>query len=406
MESGTPHDGNPHQGTAHQGTPDQGTPHPPDDDSPARRPTKRKDPRWAKILLIVGAVIVIVSGVAFAGSQLLAAKVEDSVAQDNLLGEAGGAEPKTAADALAGPLNVLLIGLDARPGQSEAQSRADTIIVLHIPAAHDRAYLISVPRDLMVQVKPFKKSGYGGGRAKMTESFFHGAQGKAGVKGGTELLASTIKDTLGITFNAAAIINFDSFINVIEAFGGVDMCIDQTVTSIHLVMGTNGKPINIEDDPNGQSKGKPITYHQGDCRKFAAWEALDYSRQRYGLPNSDYDRQRHQQQLIKAIVKKATSAGVLTNPAKLNSVIKAAGAAFIIDTQGVPVTDFMFGLKNIGASGLITLRTNAGKVTSQNVDGISYEKLSPLSVSLFKAVQEDKIEAFTTAHPEFVSNSS
>jgi LCP family protein required for cell wall assembly len=365
---------------------------------------KRKDPRWAKILVIIGAVLVIVSGIAFAGSQYFASTVENSVTQDDLLGGAG-VDKANGADKLAGPLNILMIGLDARPGQSEAASRADTIIILHIPAAHDRAYVVSVPRDLMVQVKPFKKSGYGGGRAKMTESFFFGAQKGAGVKGGTELLALTIKDTLGISFNAAAIINFDSFIKVIDALGGVDMCVDQTVTSIHLVMGPNGKPVNVENNPNPSSKGKPITYKAGTCRTFAAWEALDYSRQRYGLTNGDYDRQRHQQQLIKAIAKKATSAGIVTNPAKINTVIKAAGAAFVLDTGGVPIADFVFGLKGVAGGGLITLRTNAGKVTSENIDGISYEKLSPLSGTMFKAVTEDKLDAFTAAHPEFVSTS-
>ena len=64
-----------------------------------------------------------------------------------------------------------------------AQSRADTVIILHVTAAHDRAYLVSVPRDLMVQAKSFKKSRYGGGRAKMTETFFFGAQNGAGVAG-------------------------------------------------------------------------------------------------------------------------------------------------------------------------------------------------------------------------------
>jgi polyisoprenyl-teichoic acid--peptidoglycan teichoic acid transferase len=71
----------------------------------------------------------------------------------------------------------------------------------------------------------------------------------------------------------------------------------------------------------------------------------------------------------------------------------------------VPIADFIFDLKGIGASGLITVRTNAGKVTSQNIDGISYENLTPLSLSMFKAVSEDKIDAFVAAHPEFVSQS-
>jgi LCP family protein required for cell wall assembly len=239
----------------------------------------------------------------------------------------------------------------------------------------------------------------------MTEAFFHGAQRGAGIKGGTELLALTIKERLGVSFKAAAIINFESFIQVIEALGGVDMCFDQTVTSKHLVMGPNGSPINIENDPNGKSKGKPIIYQKGQCRSLAAWEALDFSRQRYGLPNSDYDRQRHQQQLIKAIVKKATSSGVVTNPAKLNSVIKAAGAAFVVDTGGMPIADFTFGLKGVAANGLITLRTNAGKITSQNIDGVSYENLTPTSKAMFEAVTADKLDAFVAAHPEFVSRS-
>ena len=54
-----------------------------------------------------------------------------------------------------------------------------------------------------------------------------------------------------------------------------------------------------------------------------------------------------------------------------------AGAAFVLDTGGVPIADFVFGLKGVAGGGLITLRTNAGKVTSENIDGISYEKLSP-----------------------------
>ena len=87
------------------------------------------------------------------------------------------------------------------------------------------------------------------------------------------------------------------------------------------------------------------------------WEALDYARQRYGLNNGDYDRQRHQQQLIKAIAKKASSSGVLTNPIKVNSLIKAAGKAFVLDTGGVPVADFIFTLKGVAANDLVLLRT-------------------------------------------------
>ena len=104
---------------------------------------------------------------------------------------------------------------------------------------------------------------------------------------------------------------------------------------------------------------KPI-WHEKGCKDMAGWEALDYARQRYGLTNGDYDRQRHQQQLIKAIAKKASGSGVLTNPIKVNSLIKSAGKAFVLDTGGVPVADFIFTLKGVAANDLMLLRTNNG----------------------------------------------
>jgi LCP family protein required for cell wall assembly len=387
-------------GTTYGGTTYGGTTSGGDDSTPSggRKGSTRRDPRWARLLIIFGAVLMMLSGVTVVGERLLIQRYEKSVPQQNLL---GAAAPKAVPgkNPLDGPLNILLVGLDARPNETEAMSRADTIILLHIPATHDRAYLVSVPRDLMVQVQPFKKSGYAGGRAKMTESFFFGAQRNAGVAGGMELLALTIRDKLGITINDAAIINFQSFTAVLEALGGVDMCFDEQVQSKHLRM-VNGKPVNVENMDN--PPGTVIVYPKGQCRHLAAWEALDYSRQRYGLENGDYDRQRHQQQLIKAMVKAATGAGVITNPGKLDRVIRAAGSAFIIDTNGVPLADFAFALKGVGVGSMVMVRTNAGKITSQDVNGISFETLTPDSQAMFQALKNDQLDTFLSAHADFI----
>jgi LCP family protein required for cell wall assembly len=342
---------------------------------------------------------MIASGVALVGQKALTARYTRNVPQEDLLGDAK--EPQRQESQ--GPLNILMVGVDARPGESIAAARADTIIILHVPASRDRAYLISVPRDLMVQVKPYPRSGYGGGRAKMTEAYFWGAQGGAGVKGGMELLAHTIRETLGVTFNAAAIINFSSFEKVIDALGGVDMCFDERVQSIHLVRTPTGKVVNVENEKNPAAIGSPIVYEKGVCRRLAAWEALDYSRQRYNLPNGDYDRQRHQQQLLKAILSAATGRGVITNPAKLDRVIKAAGSAFILDTGGVPLADWVFSLRGISTNGLVMLRTNAGKTQTKVVDGIAFELLQPASQTMFAAVKNDTLDAFINTHPENLS---
>jgi LCP family protein required for cell wall assembly len=369
---------------------------------PAARSNKKRKKRkqiYPKVLVTLGALLILLSSGSIIGMKVLISRYNDAIPQEEMLGDAlvGDAESK-----LEGPLNILMVGLDARPNQPLNQSRADTILILHVPEDRQQAFLVSVPRDLMVQVKPFAKSGYRGGRAKMTESYFHGAQGKGGVAGGMELLASSIKETLGVKFNAAAVINFSSFEKVIDALGGVDMCFDQRVESLHMRMGPNG-PVNVEEKPDPDQYGKKIVYEEGVCRRLKSWEALDFSRQRYGLKNGDYDRQRHQQQLVKAIAKEATSKGVVTNPGKLDGVIKAAGQAFVLDTGGVPMVDFVFSLKSLSPDQLITVKTNAGQVTSQNIDGISYETLSPESAAMFKALTENTLPKFVLEHTEFVT---
>ena len=123
----------------------------------------------------------------------------------------------------------------------------------------------------------------------------------------------------------------------------------------------DGKPMWNSDAERTGKPMKPVVHKKG-CREMKGWEALDYSRQRYGLTNGDYDRQQHQQQLIKAMAKKATEGGVMTNPLKLNDLMKAAGEAFVLDTGGVPIADFVFTLRGVAANDLVMLRTNERQV--------------------------------------------
>src|SRR4029453_15794370 len=143
---------------------------------------------------------------------------------------------------------------------------------------------------------------------------------------GAELTMLTISNLVpgGLKFNGAAIIDFKGFEAVVNALGGVHMCIDTDLYSIHYY-------------PNGTKAGNPLHpdygghygdgkhYVKGTCPDMQPWEALDYSRQRYELPNGDHDRQRHQQQLLKAIVKKVASPDTLTNFKTIGKLQAAAG---------------------------------------------------------------------------------
>ncbi|WP_432981233.1 hypothetical protein [Dactylosporangium sp. CA-233914] len=66
----------------------------------------------------------------------------------NLLGDTGKQAQQRGHVDITGAKNILLIGIDARPGQDPAELvRADSILILHIPASHNAAFLISIPRD-------------------------------------------------------------------------------------------------------------------------------------------------------------------------------------------------------------------------------------------------------------------
>ena len=364
--------------------------------APPAAPPKRKAPTWAKLILIFGAILMMASGAGIVGSKWLISSATSAVTQQDLL----GGTKKTAAEggnSLKGSIDLLLMGVDARKRWSTDDLHADTIIVLHIPASHDQAYLVSIPRDTEVQVPAFAKSRYPGGTAKATEAFFHGAQNGGGWQGGAQLMAQTLKNATGISFDGAAIIDFNGFRGVIESLGGVKMCVDQRVKSKHMAM-VDGKPMWLSE---ARKTGRMKTiWHEKGCRKMAGWEALDYARQRYGLTNGDYDRQRHQQQLIKAIAKKASGSGVLTNPLKVNSLIKAAGKAFVLDTGGVPVADFIFTLKGVAANDLVLLRTNNGTFAG---NGQGRETLTAQSKAMFAAVREDKLADFVISNPGVVA---
>jgi LCP family protein required for cell wall assembly len=363
-----------------------------------------KAPLWARLSLILGAVLVIVAGAGVVGIRWLIGSATGAVVQQDLLGDTQkNAKSWTVVSGgngrFTGPVDLLLMGVDARARWAVDDLRADTIIVLHIPAAHDRAYLVSIPRDTEMRVPPFAKSSYPGGLAKANEAFFYGAQHGGGWAGGAQLMAQTIKANTGMSFDGAAIIDFNGFKSVIDALHGVHMCVDQRVRSHHMVW-VGGRPTYLADARRSGKPQKPI-WHEVGCKDMAGWEALDYSRQRYGLKNGDYDRQRHQQQLIKAIGKKASSTGVLTNPFRVNQVIKAAGRALVLDTGGVPITDFVFGLGGVASKDMVLLRTNNGTFAGNRR---GRETITPESRAMFTALRLDRLADFVAAHPGVITS--
>ncbi len=408
-EDPPPEDAAPEDATPQDATPqDDATPEdpPPEDAAPTRRGR-----RWVRPALVVGLVLLTVAVGVLAAGLYLVHRYTSGVRQDNLLGgAAAGANPSGSPTyvPITGPLNILLVGSDERAGKPSDGARADSIIIAHVPAAHDKVYLVSIPRDSRVEIPAFPKAGYRGGTDKINAAFQTGSGPDQNRASGFQLLALTIKQLTGISFNAGAIVNFAGFESVVDAVGGVNLCVDEKTTSVHIGWDANGNRASpyrlVPPDYHAVPiEGiRPQVYYPG-CQHMSGWEALDYVRQRELIPDGDYGRERHQQQFLKALASRVTSAGLLTRPLALDSVLRATAGAVTFDGNGVSLVDWVYNLRDISPSKIVMVKTNGGQFNTEVVGGQDFEILTDTSMELFAALRDDTVGTFVATHPSWVS---
>jgi LCP family protein required for cell wall assembly len=311
-------------------------------------------------------VLVVLSAGTLAGAAALVHRYDSTVHKESLLGTgARRAEPAGHAT-ITGPLNYLLLGSDVRPNPDNP-GRSDTIIVLHVAADHRSAYLVSVPRDSYVHIDHCQYNA-DGCQDKINAAY---------AWGGPQLASTTVSEVTGVHFDGMAIIDFGGFGKVVDALGGVTMYVDERT------------PSQFNDE---------VVYEVGN-HHFTGAQALDYCRQRENIPDGDYGRQRHQQQLLKAIVQGA--AGSLADPIKLDRVVRAAGSDLTVDLGRVSLADLAFALRGIGADTLTTLRVPEMDLTMNDT---SYQQLGDVAHSLFAATVADDLAGWAGQHPDLINH--
>jgi len=359
-------------------------------DRPASGRLPGRDPIWARVFVVFGVLLILLSGGVIGAGKVLAQRYDRSLKKETLIAEEARVEARPQARArIIGPLNFLLLGSDLRADSPGDGQRADTIIIAHVPASLDRVYLISVPRDLRVQIPPFPPTGFPGGRDKINAAFEYGGAGA----GGVQLLSATLAQLLGIRFDGAAVVDFAGFQSVVKQLGGVDMCIDHRVVSAHWGFDSKGRYLHPR---NG---GTPVVYEPG-CRRLNDWQSLDYVRQRYSLPDGDYGRQRHQQQFLQALFVRAREEGVATNPLKADQLIRAVAGTLTVDTGGVSIEALMFGLRDVRPSSLTGLTIPS---EPQWIGNTSYIVALPGAAGLYQAVAEDTLDVWMLENPTWVN---
>jgi LCP family protein required for cell wall assembly len=208
----------------------------------ARRVRKVKSPIWARLVMALGVLVSVAGFGALTTVNKYFGDLTSGIETGHTDESAPPADEASNTKALTGPITLLLLGIDHRQNWSANDARADTIIILHISADHDQAYLISLPRDFALPIPSWKKSGYGGGVAKINAAYQSGSERGQGWQGGAGLTEKTIKQLAGITFNGVIVIDFEGFKNVITAMGGVYMCVEKDTWSSHYIKNSKGQP--------------------------------------------------------------------------------------------------------------------------------------------------------------------
>lgn len=370
-----------------------------DDNRVATRSSRSGRLRWA----VLGAVITLLAaGAVFAAAQAVRSRYEPPSA--DLFGpEPTGAPSPTVepgAD-ITGPLSILLVGIDPRANQPDWKPNADAVLIMHVPAGLDRAYLFSLPRDLLVDVPAFPEAGFGGLRTKLTHAMSYGSVvpggGRPDVAQGFRLLASTVSGYTGITrFDAGAVLNFRGLSRLVDAVGGVDMVVDQRVVSQHR------EPDGDHRRPGyGGYVGPQMVYEPGP-HHFTGWQALDYARQRY-TDGGDYARQRHQQQLVKALMGRILDQDMARDPVKLDRVLRALGDTLVFDGRGHEVIDFGYALREVRAESVTLVGLPGASVGVGG--GYLGEELKPVAARFLAAVRSGQpadVAAVLARHPELL----
>ena len=231
------------------------------------------------------------------------------------------------------PLNILLLGSDTRAGQDghiggATPGLSDTTIVLHVSADRKRAVAVSIPRDTMAVLPscPRKDGGtYAGGLNQFNEAY---------AIGGPLCTLKAVESLTHIRMDHFVVVDFNGFRQIVDALGGVQICVPQTV-----------------DDTIGHIHLDAGTYTvSGD-------KALDYVRERHALGyNQDIGRMARQQTFLASMINKAVSLGTLTNPVKLYKFLDAVTKSITADSGLAHLNDLASLAKSLRSIGLEHVR--------------------------------------------------
>jgi LCP family protein required for cell wall assembly len=329
-----------------------------DDNTKKRRqlaPKKHRRRKALKKVALTFGVILIVAG-AYLGLKFY-------LAQKKILAGGGQAPAVCSNDISAsllkgegdGRVNILLLGIGG-PGH-DGPDLTDTIMLVSIDTVNNKVAMLSIPRDLWVQIP-------GDGSQKINAAFAYGKQGelskseKVKTRSGLKLLDKTIAPVLGIPVHYHTVVNFKAFKQTVDALGGISVNVPETL---------NDPTIAWENHYNSVIAAKGV-------QKFDGLQALLYAKSRETSPRGDFDRSERQRRVLVAIKEKTFSVGTFSNPVKISQLLTSLSSNIYTDFDSTSIKCIYKKMSEIPSTSINSFDLVTAPhdfVASANIPGIS-----------------------------------
>ena len=267
--------------------------------------------KWVAIVLAV--ILVGVGGFVLwrafiAGNNVFQGNIFDLVQSQPLKEDANGRS------------NFVIFGTaeDDEGGEHGGANLTDSIMVISVDQDKKDAYMISLPRDLWVD---YAETCTVGNQGKINAVYFCASNDGQDEEAGAAALQAKAGEILGLDIQYYVHMNFTAVVDAVDAVGGVEVTIQSE------------DPRGILDrnfDWKCNYQCYYVKYENGQKVLLDGEHALALARARnaqggYGLPGGNFDREKNQQMIIKALREKAVSAGTLTNLGAVTGLIDALG---------------------------------------------------------------------------------
>lgn len=328
------------------------------------RRSRRRRGRW----VLGSAAVLVLIALVLAGAYLLVLQRSYSsnvthFPQAESDAPAFGVERPEATDAT----NILLLGSDSNGGSGADENlprvpgggRSDTMMFIHIPASQDSVQVLSIPRDLWVEIP----GGYGWHKVNAGLSL--------GGEDGSWLTRATVEQLLDVRIDHIAAVDLLGFVGLVEAMGGV------TVESSY---------------PESFTTGDGYTFDPGP-QEMDAKEALSFVRHRSSFPDGDLQRIRNQQALIRAVVDEAASPGTLANPLRVNDMVATFSEHLVTDAElsATRAASLVWDARGAADNMQFSTLPNAGSGYSDDGQWIFYQDEQAME-EISQAMKDDTLE--------------